>query len=263
MVQKLKAIGRRGAPSLRNVLFSYFNYWPVSSLADHWLADMPVYCITLKRAVKRRANMERQARLMGLRQLHFVEAVDASKLSVEQLIADGIYDKGESLKWHTNGLTLNEVACSLSHAACYRRMVEAGVDRAIVIEDDALFRTRRLARLELSRVPEWADLLFLNAFYESTPPKERVAPYLYSDQSYLGSCAAYMLTASAAARLLDAAIPVVHAADGLVGRALDWAGDLPHAFRQQGCTLKLRGVMVYPEAVTNGSTEHYYRSSLR
>jgi hypothetical protein len=39
--------------------------------------------------------------------------------------------------------------------------------------------------------------------------------------------------------------------------------DEPHEFRQQGSSLSLRGAIVYPEAVINGSIEHYQKTTLR
>lgn len=260
---KLKAVAKRGLPSLRNVVFSWFGYWPASSLHGHWLVDMPIYCISLARAQRRRAVIASQAERLGLKRLVLVDAVDASTLSYDRLKADGLYDHEESLRWHAKGLTINEIACSLSHVECYRRIVADDAPMALVIEDDALFRAGRLRKLQLDAIPEWADIAFLNAFYKRTPPNGALGGGWYSDESYEGSAAAYLLPKRTAETLVQAAVPVVHAADGLLGRALAWSGSGAHAFRQQGCSLSFRTVMAWPEAVTNGSTEHYYRSSLR
>jgi len=260
---KFQEVARRGLPSLRNVVFSWFDFWPTTSLRGHWIQQTPVYCINLAREQRRRSIILRQAQRLGLGKLKLVEAVDASRLSYEQLAADGLYDHAESLRWHKSGLSINEVACSLSHAECYRRIVDCDEQWSLVIEDDALFRAGRLRRLSLADIPDWADIAFLNAFYKESPPNGRLTGAWYDDSSYAGSGAAYLVRKSAAAALLKAALPAVHAADGLLGRALRWDSTTTHEFRQQGCSLQLRTVMTYPEAVTNGSTEHYYRSSLR
>ncbi len=262
-VAKMKAIARRGLPSLRNVVFSWFGYWPAGPLGDHWLVDMPIYCISLARAHRRRAVIASQARRLGFSRLELVDAVDASQLSYDRLAADGLYDHKESLRWHAKGLTINEIACSLSHLACYRRIAADDAPMALVIEDDALFRVGRLRKLRLEAIPEWADIAFLNAFYGRTPPDGEIGGGWYRDDSYEGSAAAYLVPKRTAEVLQSKAVPVVHAADGLLGRALSWSGPFPHGFRQQGCSLVFRTVMAWPEAVTNGSTEHYYRSSLR
>ncbi len=260
---KALAVMRRGLPSLRNVVFSWFDYWPTSSLSGHWIQDVPVYCISLARAEQRRAVILSQAKRIGLRRFFLIEAVNAADLRMERLMADGVYDHEESLRWHANGLTINEIACSLSHVECYRRITAAGDPFALIIEDDALFRSSRLRRLDLKDLPEWADLAFLNSFLDRNPPWGPVGKGWYSDESYCGSSAAYLVRRRTAQALLEAAVPVVHAADGLLGRALMWRGNDPHKFRQQGSRLALRALIAYPEAVTNGSTEHFYRSSLR
>jgi glycosyl transferase family 25 len=232
-------------------------------MEGHWLATLPIYCISLRKAVDRRNLMAQQASKMRLQSFHFVEAVEASSLTMEGVIADRLYDDQESRKWHPQGLTLKEVACSLSHIECYKRIVDAGDARALILEDDALFRTSRLRRLDIDRVPSWVDMLFLNAFLLQAPPGNRISDGLYDDAAYNGSAAAYLITQSTAQRLLAASLPIVHAADGLLGRVLAQPADQPHEFRQQGSSLSLRAAIVYPEAVINGSIEHYQKTTLR
>lgn len=222
-----------------------------------------MYCVSLQRSVDRRRLMEKQVQQMRLQAFEFVDAVDARALTLQALAENGLYNATESLRWHQNGLTLNEVACSLSHAECYRKIVNAGHERAIILEDDVLFRTRRLRRLAADDIPEWADIVFLNSFMSESPPLGNLSGPYYGDASYHGSSAAYLLTKNSARLLLEASVPVVHAADGLLGRALALQTGQVHAFRNKGSALSLRSVLVFPEAVTNGSTEHYYRSSIR
>lgn len=260
---KCSAVVRRGLPTLRNVVLSRLGVWPVSSLSDHWIADLPIYCISLTRATDRRRLMAAQARDMGLRNFQFLDAVDARTLTMEALLDSGTYDSERCRKYHTRDLTVNEIACSLSHAAAYRRIVECEHPWALILEDDALFRTRRLARLQRDSIPTETDIVFLNAFLDRRPPLDPIAQHLYRDTSYNGSSAAYMISLNTAKRMLDEALPVVHAADGLTGRVLGVTPGQTHSFRQQGVTISLKAVIVYPEAVTNGSTEHYHITSIR
>lgn len=260
---KLRAVAMRGLPSLRNVVFSSVDFWPVRPLGDHWSCSLPVYCISLTRAWRRRAIVARQVARLGLRRFEFVDAVDSSSFTVESAIGDGLYNETESRKWHRNGLTKNEIACSLSHAECYRRIVDAEHPLALVLEDDALFHSGRLKRLERADLPPWADIVFLNSFLATPTPRDRISARVFADTSYNGSGAAYIVTQHAAKRLLAEAIPVIHAADGLLGRALAWDGPSDHPFRQQGSELRFRGAIVHPDIVINGSVEHYYRTSIR
>jgi glycosyl transferase family 25 len=263
VLTKCSAIVRRGLPSLRNVVLARLGVWPVSSLAVHWLSDLPIYCISLTRATERRRLMAAQVRKMGLRRFEFLDAVDARTLTMEQLLESGTYDSVTCRQFHSRDLTINEIACSLSHAAAYRRVVEEGHPWSLILEDDALFRTRRIARLHWKDIPQGIDMVFLNAFLDRTPPLDPIGPQLFRDTSYNGSAAAYMVSLDAATRLLAAALPVVHAADGLTGRVLALAPGHTHTFRQRGVSLTMNAVIVYPEAVTNGSTEHYHTSSIR
>ncbi len=260
---KGRAIARRGLPVLRNVVFARLGIWPVGSLKEHWLADVPVYCISLARAVQRRRLMEVQVKNMGLRHFDFVDAVDSRSLTAEKVRAEGLYDSATCLKYHSRDLSMNQIACSLSHAAVYRLIVERAHPWALIVEDDALFRTSRIMRLNQESIPDGIDMLFLNAFLDKTPPLDPISLNVFADTSYQGSTAAYMVTTSAAERLLEAALPVVHAADGLTGRVLALPSGSSHPFRQRGVSLTLSAAIVYPEAVTNGSTEHYHSTTIR
>jgi glycosyl transferase family 25 len=212
IMTKFGAVVRRGLPSLRNVVLSRLGIWPVSTLSAHWIADVPTYCISLTRATGRRRLMAAQVRAMELRHLEFVDAVDARTLSMEALRESGTYDSDTCRKYHTRDLTINEIACSLSHAAAYRLVVERGHPWALILEDDALFRTRRLSRLQRESIPQDTDIVFLNAFLDRRPPLDPIGQHLYRDTSYNGSAAAYMVSLDAARHLLAPAFPVVHAA---------------------------------------------------
>lgn len=263
--KKLVAVLRRGLPSARNKVFSWFNYWPTSPLRGHWLQTIPAYCISLQKATKRRALMARQASALGLQGFVLIDAVSSADLAFDDLESKGLYSASASMSYHKNGLTLNEIACSLSHAAVYQRIVESKVPWSLVLEDDVLFWTRRLRKIpHPSELPDETDIVFLNAFLKGHKPEGRVSDRLYSDVSYAGSAAAYLLSQNAARTLLSAAIPVVHAADGLLGRCLKWDCSVgQHEFRQVGVNAQLNALIVHPEAAINGSVEHYYSSAIR
>lgn len=257
------AVFKRGLPTLRNIVYSKLGIWPVSSLSDHWIVDIPTLCISLRNASARRKSVETQVRTIGFRNFEFIDAVESSKLSLESVQASGEYDDVRSRQFHTKGLSLNEIACSLSHAIAYQRIVDRQYAWALILEDDVLFRTRRLRRLRFEEIPTDVDIVFLNAFLDTTPPTNQITQSLFSDHSYLGSSAAYLVRLATAQKLLRESRPVTHAADGLLGRSLSWSNTSPHAFRQQGVAITLTAAVVYPEAATNGSVEHYYHSAVQ
>ncbi len=263
LLSKLEAAARRRLSAARNALYGRLGVWPVQSMTDHWIADLPIYCISLARAAERRAVMMAQVQRMGLRRFELVDAVDARDLTLPAVSRDGRYDPAACHALHGRDLTLNEIACSLSHAAVYTRIVSRGHPSALVLEDDALFHTRRLARFRLEDVPAGTDLVFFNAILDRTPPRDPIGRHLYRDTSYAGSSAAYLLTLEAARKLSAASLPVIHAADGLLGRALSVAPGQEHPFRQRGSAITLSAVIVHPEPVTNGSIERFHVSAIR
>jgi glycosyl transferase family 25 len=260
---KSRAVIRKGPATLRNIAFAKMGIWPVADLAGADLQQIPAYCISLKRAVNKRRLMEQQAKALGLRHFEFVDAVDARDLDRTELISSGAINDIETLRYHPSVLSLNEIACSLSHALAYQRIVDKGNPLSLVLEDDALFVTRRARRFRLSELPAHVDIAFLNSFLSQEPPVARISQFIFADSSYSGSAAAYLLTDIGAQKLLSAARPVVHAADGLLGRCLALPKNESHPFRQVGVNLALAACIVYPDVVLNGSTCHYHLSDVQ
>ena len=155
------------------------------------------------------------------------------------------------------------VACSLAHGIAYARIVERGHHVALVIEDDTLFISRRVSRVNLVDVPSDFDCIFLNAFLSDEPPLDHLVGMGYKDTSYNGSASAYLISASGAQKLAAACLPVIHAADGLLGRYLTLTAGDSHPFRQRGATTSIRGYIIYPECALNGSVSHYHASEIR
>jgi glycosyl transferase family 25 len=253
ILAKVGNIFRKGLATARNILFARLGIWPVRKVSQCDIAAVPAFCINLQRAHAKRALMSRQASELGLRTFAFVDAIDARTIDRSRLISENLLSDTDTLKYHPKPLTLNEVACSLSHRVAYR----------LILEDDALFLWRRIRMVSLARIPKDFDVVFLNTFLLDEPPLEPLADNIYSDASYGGSAAAYLVSAQGARKLLAASAPVVHAADGLLGRCLSGTSARPTDFRQQGATTVLKGYIVYPDCVLNGSTCHYHVSEVQ
>lgn len=262
ILRKVSAVARRGPSVARNIIYSKLGIWPVSSLGDHWLCSIPAFCMSLPWQHDRRSLVQRQADTLGLRALEFVDAVSAKELQEHPDRLASQYDEDGSRQFHPFGLTVKEVACSLSHAKVYRAIVDKGAPLSLVLEDDVLFRAGVLKQLKREDIPAWADLVFLSTFLADDSPLDHISGMVYGDTSYGGSGAAYLVTLAAAQTLLDAALPVKHAADGLLGRILP-VSPKGQPFRQVGCSHMLRGAIVYPDPILNGSVEYYYRSSVQ
>lgn len=261
--RKALRVIRKGPSVLRNVVFARLGIWPVRRIDGSDLQTVPVYCISLRRAMGKRSLMEAQARGLGLQRFEFVDAVDASELLIDDLVASGAYDREKSVLYHEHGLTVNEVACSLSHARVYELIVRRGDACALIVEDDALFLPRAASRFRLADLPPGWDVVFLNSFRDPEQPNDVISGDICGVESYDGSAAAYLLSRAGAMKLAGVAAPVIHAADGLVGRCLALQEGHSHRFKQVGVGSSLTGYLLYPDAVLNGSTVHYHVSEVQ
>ncbi|EGJ09766.1 glycosyltransferase family 25 protein [Rubrivivax benzoatilyticus] len=115
-------------------------------------------------------------------------------------------------------MTDGELACALSHRAVYRRIVDEGLDAALVLEDDAIVHPR-LGEFLAAWDPAVADLLLLDhsrAWGEKRPrfvsgafAVHRLGLPYYNPSFATG----YVLTRRGAERLLQACSPVRAVAD--------------------------------------------------
>lgn len=258
---KGKAVVRRGPSALRNMLFSRLRIWPVRSLRNHWIAKIPTYCISLRGAEARRALVASQVASIGIDKFTFVDAVEAKDLSYDMVARQMLYASSDCKKVHGRDLTLQEIACSLSHAKAYEQIAASQDEWALILEDDALFRCTRLAAIEWQDVPSTTDVVYLSAFLSTRPPLDPIKGMVYRATSFAGSAAGYLVSRSAARRLAKVAIPVIHAADGLLGRVTNHHTLSDNDTSEQKFPM-LSAVIVHPEAINNGSVEHYHISTI-
>jgi glycosyl transferase, family 25 len=242
---------------------SMFDAWPYARRIPQEWQQVPVYCVTIERAARRQKLISRQAERMGVRELEFVLAPDLSTTPRRELEAAGLYDDEQALRYHRSSLHPSQISCSLGHAAAYDRIVAAGHDLALIIEDDALFISRRFRLLKLDSIPAGFDIVLLNTFRSTDQPDDCIGHPLYGTESFTGSTGAYLVSRAGAAKLAGVARPVIHAADGLIGRCMEWNGPAPHAFKQRGGPTILHAYQTIPDFVMNGSDAYYYRTFLR
>lgn len=94
------------------------------------MAGMKIYVINLARRPDRLAEMSAQLEALGL-PFERIDAVDAMALD------DAEIDRHFAPRGPLGALGKGDKACTLSHFKTMRRMLEDGVDAAIVLEDDA------------------------------------------------------------------------------------------------------------------------------
>jgi glycosyl transferase, family 25 len=247
---------------VRNRVLGALNYWPVSRLKNERLRTVPYFCISLKTSERRRALAERQAKNLGLARFEFFDAVVGRELDVGDLERRGLYNDDAARRYHGRSLSPTEIAISLSHAKLYDEIIRRNLEEAIILEDDVLFLPRTLDNFDMSEIPADYDVFFLHAHLDQEPPKGRISRSVFHDDSYLASSVAYLVSRRGAEKLSRGAIPVAHASDGLLGRAMPWSGDQPHAFRQQGVNFSLHCYLMHPPGALNGSTCHFVGSTI-
>jgi glycosyl transferase family 25 len=121
-----------------------------------------IFVLTLRRATDRHPLLERA--LSGLR-YEVVYGEDKVDLDLADLEARGIYDDrgARQLHRHGRGVTLGHIACVLSHARIWRRVLDEGHQRVLVFEDDAepIPETIALAPAVLAQLPRSFELAYL------------------------------------------------------------------------------------------------------
>jgi glycosyl transferase family 25 len=101
---------------------------------------------------------------LGEGNFEFIYGVDKTSVTKEQMIADGIYDEDRAKKIDRSSrpMTLGHICCSIGHANVYRYMVENGIERAMIFEDDVVVIPSDEAdiRAAVEHAPADAELIY-------------------------------------------------------------------------------------------------------
>ena len=211
---------------------------------------MHAYVINLERSAERRVKVTANLDRCGI-DYEIVTAVDGRDLDPAGNVVPGYFDKYRP----------GEAGCALSHMAVYRKVLEAGEECALVLEDDIIVppELTTIAGAAAKEL-EGAEVALLNFDSEEIVKVSKIdAVNLPAGRQLLSpvdvrqpsSTASYIITREACARMLDRVFPVETTAD-------DWA-----RFIQAGGIDRLWCVV--PLAVRKdpafGSTLDYYSST--
>lgn len=94
--------------------------------------SLKVFVISLERAVKRRAHMQKLLAQLGLK-AEFIPAVDGRALTSADR---AFYDSRGARRHYRAEMSDAEIACYLSHYRCYQRIADEGLPMALILEDD-------------------------------------------------------------------------------------------------------------------------------
>ena len=97
--------------------------------------QIKILIISLLRSPDRREAIAERLNGLGL-DFTFVDAVDARMLPKESV--EAIQEAQRAHRDYGRTIGVTEIACAMSHAAAYREIQNAGLDGAIILEDDAI-----------------------------------------------------------------------------------------------------------------------------
>lgn len=124
--------------------------------------------------------------------------------------------------------------------------------------------TKYKTNVVCSAQPGEKDTAGRNPFQESPDcrPARHLKNQIYAAESYNGSTAGYLLSLKGVRKLAGVYKPVIHAADGLIGRSMKCARGGAHPFKQRGARTVIESYITYPFCVLNGSTCHFYPTTV-
>ncbi len=172
------------------------------------------FAINLEREPARRRWIEQQLASTGI-PYEIFPAIDATRLDDETLASS--YDP-VAARTHYREMSRGEVACALSHLGVQRRIVDAGLEHALVLEDDARLGPSLEHVLELLReaIPAQRPVVVLLTHVEkySNRGAEALgdAGALVRRYQHWWRAHGYFVTRAAAGRLMQG-LPVSSAAD--------------------------------------------------
>jgi len=145
-------------------------------------------------------------------QYHFIEAINGKNLNQKTICK--VYDKTKTIQHIGRELAYSEIGCALSHISIYKKIIDEGIDKAIILEDDIFIQEEYLSILDsLNTFPNNWELILLGhhrgsnkykkikpSFWDQTkitPKHKLVRPVQLAFGSY-----GYLLNYKGAKRLL-------------------------------------------------------------
>lgn len=123
--------------------------------------------INLDRSKERLESVSKQLSAQGL-SFQRIPAVDGRKLSPEQLSRlEAPYNAPEKFVFR-KALWPTEIACFLSHAACWEKLVNSNCDWALIMEDDIVLSPRfKLFAASSEWIPHGVRVIQLHGFRQT------------------------------------------------------------------------------------------------
>lgn len=175
----------------------------------------PVIVINLFRSTARRAHIVAQLKQLGLG-FSVLRATDKRSLSSHDRSR---YDDAMARQTAGRSLTDGEIACVLSHARAWRRIVDNQWDMALVLEDDAILDPRITGILESPEAlpGDWGLVNFCtDGGIGETRVQPAGGPAICPIVSRMNGAVGYLIRRQVAAAALGHVFPIRRAVDGLL-----------------------------------------------
>lgn len=213
-----------------NYLFTYWNslrgkqiFKPEDRSLGKYL-KCPVFVINLERSEYRRQFMLNYLDGLGI-DAQIFPAVDGTKLNIDELQRQGIYNDALAHEKFSRSLSCAEIACTLSHLSVYRKMVDENIPMAMILEDDAMFSeggTDRLSSALREVPPGWEVLQLHYNCKEHVHITDNLVRFPAKTRMPIGA-AGYLMRNTGAKKMLANGFPVCYPADSLLGRSPRWS----------------------------------------
>lgn len=185
---------------------------------------IPIYVISLKRSPERRAAMKTQLDYLNI-DFEFFDAVDGKCLDDMQA---QLVDNAQALHDWGHELTLGEIGCAWSHISVYQHIVDNGISRCIILEDDAKLHIKFNEIVDDILNNDESEIVFLHhgkakswPWFKNVSNGYRLHRYRVPSKNSkraVFSAAGYMVTLAAAKKMLSIAFPIRMPADVLTGK---------------------------------------------
>lgn len=147
-----------------------------------------VFVVTAEGFEERQAMMENE---LGKENFEFVFGIHKSTTSKEEMIARGLYDEEKAKRYDRAGkaMPLGHICCSIAHLNAYRAMLERGIERALIFEDDAVLAgigEEKISQI-VADIPSDAGLIYWGwRAITKAPFHAPVKKWIYKRQHELG-----------------------------------------------------------------------------
>ena len=214
--------------------------------------DCPIWIINLSSSTERRERISSRLEKLGLR-FEFFNAVDGRKGLPRGL--EHLVDRDLARRRLFHAISDAEVAVQISHANLYRKMVEEGVEEAVILEDDACVGSAFWGFV-MDDVRKRFDMVLLAhekaRAFRGVVGRLRSDEYLYRLRGPCHLTAGYYLSNRGAKFLFSGALPVSYVAD--------WPVDISD-IGAVACSPAIIGHELPMKAASTISTERNYLKS--